>query len=452
MAFLPYSEEECPSYRQKCYLQGKGVMLNTLVITVGLSGANIVGHTNREIQAAVDRVAAHGGGEVRILAGTYDMEDSLHLRSNVRIVGQGEKTVLRKLPSVSSPLSADLGYGHYDISLAEPEQFHVGMGVHIHDDRSGGFYDTVATLTWRDGDRFGINRMLNHDYARFANCVVTSIYPVISGYHLKDAVVENLTIEGNKDENDCLNGCRGGGVFLLQAHNIKLRKLYMRNYNGDGISFQQCHSTVVEDCVLEGMTGLGLHPGSGSVGAIMRRNTARNNGSDGIFYCLRVSFSLCENSTIENNGGYGISIGGRDTDHLIRSNRIRGNGKAGVYFREGDTAMAGSRNQIEANAIENNCQKEGTAEIEIAGETRDVHLLKNTIVPGKRGRQQMAGVLVGAKCDRIVIFGNKVKGDNVTAIDNKADESAVSTKAPAKPLAVSPSRAPKNAAAHLGAG
>ena len=173
-------------------------MVSILIITVGLAGADIIGHTNREIQAAVDRVAAQGGGEVRILAGTYDMEDALHLRSGVKIKGEGEKTVLKKLPSVRSALSADLGYGHYDVSLAEPEKFRVGMGVHIHDDRSGGFYDTVATLTWREGDRFGLSRMLNHDYGRYAKAVVTSVYPVISGYNLEDAAVENLAIDGTR--------------------------------------------------------------------------------------------------------------------------------------------------------------------------------------------------------------------------------------------------------------
>ena len=75
------------------------------------------------------------------------------------------------------------------------------MGVHIHDDRSGGFYDTVASLTWKEGDRFGISRMLNHDYGRHAHAVVTSVYPVISGYHLESAAVEDLTIDGTVEGN-----------------------------------------------------------------------------------------------------------------------------------------------------------------------------------------------------------------------------------------------------------
>jgi hypothetical protein len=403
-----------------------------------------------EIQAQIDRAAAKGGGEVVIPAGTYELENSLYLRSRVRIRGQGEKTVLKKKAAVRSALSADLGYGHFDVSLAEPDKFHVGMGIHIHDDRSGGFYDTVARIVWSDGDRFGIDLMLNHDYSRGANAVVTSIFPLIRGEHIEDASVENLVIDGNKGENPFLNGCRGGGVFLLQAHRVRMRGLHVKDYNGDGISFQQCRGPVVEQCVLEGMTGFGLHPGSGSVAAILCDNTCRNNGSDGIFYCLRVSYSLCEGNTIENNGGFGISIGGRDTDHLVRRNTIRGNGKAGVYFREGDEAMAASRNQIEANTLENDCRASGEAEIEVRGAARDVHLIGNTLRPSPRKEKPIAGVLVAAEADRTVLFDNRIEGTGVTPLVNQASPSAVRQEAPAKPLAVGPESLPATGGAHLG--
>jgi hypothetical protein len=238
-------------------------------------------------------------------------------------------------------------------------------------------------------------------------------------------------------------------VFLLQAHNVTLRGLQVRDYNGDGISFQQCRGTVIEDCVLTGMTGLGLHPGSGSVGAVMRRNLSRGNGSDGIFYCLRVSFSLCEDNVIEDNGGCGISIGGRDTDHLIRRNTIRQNGKAGVFFRPGDLAMAGSRNRIEANTLEANGRKEGPAEIEVQGATRDVHVLGNTIRPGGRDGQALPALFVNAQADRIVFYGNRVEGAAVPAVVNEAGPAAVSTQAPDRALEVGPDAAPTTAPQHL---
>src|SRR5438128_158095 len=104
------------------------------------------GLTNHTIQRMIDDRAARDGGTVEIPAGVYAMHDALHLRSGVRVVGE-RGTILRKVPSVSSPLVDYLGYGHREFTVAEPEKFRAGMGVHILDNNSGGFYTTVATIT-----------------------------------------------------------------------------------------------------------------------------------------------------------------------------------------------------------------------------------------------------------------------------------------------------------------
>src|SRR5262245_42369232 len=49
-------------------------------IVVGKSNADIIGADNRALQAAVDYVAALGGGVVEIGEGEFLMHDSLHLR------------------------------------------------------------------------------------------------------------------------------------------------------------------------------------------------------------------------------------------------------------------------------------------------------------------------------------------------------------------------------------
>jgi len=363
------------------------------------------------LQAAVDYVANLGGGVVSVLPGRYVMHDSLHLRPRVRVKGAGESTVLVKAPMVSSKLSADLGYGHYDVSLAEPDKFKPGMGIHIQDDRSGGFYTTCATLIYRVGDRFGTTRMLNHDYSRGANAIVRSVFPVISGYHAEDAVVESLKIDGNAEQNDHLNGCRGGGIFLLQAHRTAMRNVVIENYNGDGISFQQCEDIVIEDCRCERNRGLGFHPGSGSTRPQMRRLLARNNGGDGLFYCLRVSFGICEDSQFVDNGGHGISIGGRDTDHVVRNCTVRGNGGSGVYFRPGDAAMAGSRNTIERCTIEGNCRKQGEAEVHLDAALEDIRLVGNRVSAGEGRQEGTVAILVGKDVKGLTLEGNEIADD-----------------------------------------
>ncbi len=419
-------------------------------LTVGPSGADVIGADNQAIQEAVDRVAVQGGGRVVIRPGLYRMDDALHLRSGVQVEGSGRDTVLRKAAEVRSALSADLGYGHYDVSLAEPDGFRVGMGVLISDNRAGGFYETQATLTWREGDRFGISHMLNHDYGRHAHGRVLSLFPLIRAEGVEGASVANLALDGNRAQNpDAINGCRGGGVFLIQSRGIALRGLHVANVNGDGISFQQCEGTLIEDCTCEDNAGLGLHPGSGSVRPVLRRCTCRRNGADGIFYCLRVSFSLCEGCLVEANGRHGISVGGRDTDHLIRNNVIRNNGACGVFFREHDRVMAGNRCQVEANEVAANCQSTGEAEIHLAGSLADVHVLGNCIRPAS---PRVAGIKVAEGTEGVVLHGNQIEGESASAIVIEGDPSAVRLAAPPAPLAVGPDKAPANAARHLRSG
>lgn len=414
-------------------------------VTVGLARADIVGETNAVLQAAVDRVAALGGGVVEVRPGAYLMEDSLHLRSGVTVRGAGPETILRKAPSLQTPLSADLGYGHFDISVAEPDRLRVGMGIHIGDRDSGGFYDTVATLTWREGSRFGINRMLNHDYSRSREAMVTTVFPVISGCHLAGAAVENLAIDGNAGENAYLNGCRGGGIFLLQAHDVSLRDVLVHSFNGDGISFQQCLRTRIEGCELRGNTGHGLHPGSGSVAPVMRRCRCVDNGHDGIFYCLRVSYSLCEECEIAGSGHDGISIGGRDTHQVVRGNRITGSGRHGIAFRAADAAMGAHYNLIEGNCLAGNCRREGSAELFLDDVTLHAHLLGNRFGPGAP-----AAIHVGAGCRDIVIAGSEFDASYARQVEALCPADAVSYKPPAEPLPAGPECVPASGAWHLG--
>src|ERR1700686_543600 len=60
-----------------------------LTITVGTKDADIVGSTDKAIQAGVDYVARLGGGTVKILPGTYRLRNSIYLQSKVRLLGSG---------------------------------------------------------------------------------------------------------------------------------------------------------------------------------------------------------------------------------------------------------------------------------------------------------------------------------------------------------------------------
>jgi parallel beta-helix repeat protein len=311
-----------------------------------------------------------------------------------------------------SLLELDGDYGEEQITLEKPGGFQVGDGVAVWDKGAGGFHTTVARIVGRNGSTFALSLPLNADCMVAEGAQAATVFPVVSGYHVEGVRVESLTVEGNKGENPHLNGCRGGGIFLFRCPGAAIVGCVVRNYNGDGISFQQSNDVEVSDCVSEANVSLGLHPGSGSQRPVVRGCVARDNGEDGLFLCWRVKHGLFENNTLEGNGRFGISIGHKDTDNMLRGNRVLANGEDGVFFRNETVGMAGHRNWLVNNLIENNGVRREAAGIRVRGETDGLVFEGNTIRETRPAgeRRQVIGIQLEEKVGKVRMEGNKVEG------------------------------------------
>ncbi|HWR52882.1 MAG TPA: right-handed parallel beta-helix repeat-containing protein, partial [Bryobacteraceae bacterium] len=279
-------------------------------------------------------------------------------------------------------------------------------GVALWDKNAGGFHTTVARISGKRGNTFSITLPLHADLMMNDKAQAATVFPVISGYNLEGAIVENLTVDGSRDQNPSMDGCRGGGIFLYRAFGAIIRKCHVRNYNGDGISFQQSNDVRVVGCVSEGNAGLGLHPGSGSQRPVVEDCVARNNGSDGLFLCWRVRHGVFANNELTGNGGHGISIGHKDTDNVLRNNVVRGNSKNGIVFRNEAEPMAGHRNRLEDNRIEDN----GGDGIFVNGETDGVvirgNLIRDTRPAG--AQTQRVAIRLGENARKALIEKNDI--------------------------------------------
>jgi len=364
-------------------------------VRVGIDDSDIRGSDHRALQAAVDYAAKLGGGTVRIGPGQYQMRNALILRDNVHVSGEPGKTILAACSALKTPLAADGDCRERQITLQDPSGFQVGDGVAIYDDHyKSGFEVTTATLTARVDERtFQISAPLYLDYLVSRKAVCCLAFPVVGGWNVKNAGVEGLTIDGNQAKAEYVDGCRAGGIYLFESDNISVRHCVVRNYKGDGISFQVSQHVTVEDCLCENNTGLGLHPGSGSQHPVVRRNRSLNNGDDGLYVCWRVKYGRFEDNEIRGNHGVGVSIGHKDTDNLFRGNLISANAKAGVLFREESQPMGAHRNVFESNRILDNGAKEGNVSIVIRGHHDDLVFRKNTI-----GCSKTASPGVGIRC------------------------------------------------------
>jgi parallel beta-helix repeat protein len=387
--------------------------MDPVTVTVGVESGDVRGSDHRALQAAVDYVATLGGGQVRVLPGRYTMGDSLHLRSRVHVIGSGEATVLVKAAAVSSPLYLDGDYGEEQVTPVNADGFAPGMGVTVGDDANHGFHTTVATIVARNGNDLLIDKPLYGDYMVAAHARVTSTFPVVSGYYVTDASVEGLAVDGNRDANPPLNGCRGAGIFFYRAQACAIRRCSVRRFNGDGISFQQSCDTVVEGCECAYNAALGLHPGSGSQRPTVVDCWSHDNGTIGLFLCWRVRHGRFEGNRLEDNGESGISIGHKDSDNYFRDNVARGNGRYGLVFREESEPMGGHRNLFEDCRFLDNGDGECGSGAHVGGETHDITfrrcLFGNS--EGASPQRQCYGISLGPEAGVVTLDGVAFQGN-----------------------------------------
>jgi len=392
-----------------------------LTITVGPEKADVIGSTDKAIQAAVDYVARLGGGSVKILPGVYRCRNSIFLPSEIRIVGSGLDSVLEKEESVATKLIADSDWYDQEITLANAQGFQLGDGIFLtkKDTSDGGPVTLKRTLVARSGSRFKLDRPLRKDLWLKAEPTCTSLFPLFSGENIENVVIENLTFDGNRANNDHLDGNFGGCIWMQDCNQIEMRDLTLRNYNGDGISWQICHDVVVQRCHCHDNADLGLHPGSGSQRPLMRENKLERNGI-GIFWCWGVKFGLAENNKIIGNRNYGISIGHNDTDNVMRNNEVIGSGKIGVLFRDDPRGedFWPNRNLLENNRIIDSGAEDGIA-IDVRGRTKGISITGNEIRESRQPAQRV-GIRLGANTSNIQQTDNVITGFATAVHDLRA--------------------------------
>jgi parallel beta-helix repeat protein len=382
-------------------------------VTVAQTGqADVVGSDNTALQKAADMLRA--GGILMIGPGTYQMENSLFIPSGVTVRGTAGQTILRKSSGVESFLIEDGDYGESQLTVADPQKFRPGMGLSVLDNTLNGGWDiSITTVTAVNGNIVRISPMTLRDYSvEPLRARVRNNFPILCAIETEKVVFEDLVVDGNKDENSYIDGCRGGAIYLYQSRIVSIKNCVARNYNGDGISFQITDNVQVLNCESYGHTGYGVHPGTGSPHALVKGCRLHDNGQIGLFLCWRVRNGRFEDNVITNNGQYGISIGHKDTDNLFVNNTISGNGVSGVYLREESVKNSGHRNTFKDNKITNNGDAKTGYGFYILPHAGEILIANNQIAETRSGneRTQRYGVYKTFGAGSILLQDNTMKG------------------------------------------
>jgi len=395
-----------------------------LVMTVGQTEGDLQGDDDKVIQAGIEYLHRLGGGTLHILPGVYNLRNAIYLRPNVTLRGSGEETILRKAVSVVTALARDSDWFEYGVQVADTKGFVPGAGVMLRSKKGAGDwqYDVLrATVTAIEGDIIFLDRLTEENFWLEKDATAATVFPILTAENVDNVVVEDIVLDGNRDENEHINGNFAGAVFIQHCNRWSFKDVTCRNYNGDGFSFQVCDDIRFLNCKAINNSDLGFHPGSGSQRPVFQKCLARGN-SQGIFFCWSVSDGLAENCVLSENSRYGISIGHRDTDNIIKGCTIERNGQVGILFRkEANEFRSGSRNKIENCILRDNGIKEQGIGIDIQGKTRDI-AVHDTRFENAAGKNQNIGIRIGREAERIMLQGNTFENCPVHIKDMRSEK------------------------------
>jgi hypothetical protein len=395
------------------------------VLTVGQTEGDLRGADDKVIQSGIEYLNRLGGGTLRILPGTYVLQNAIYLRPNITLQGSGETTVLRKADGVVTPLARDSDWFEYGVQVKDATGFTLGGGIMLRSKTGPGDwqYEVVrATVTAIEGNVLFIDRITQKDFWTDKNATAATAFPILIAENVDGVTVKDLVLDGNRDKNEHINGNFSGAVFLQQCNRWRFENVTARDHNGDGFSFQVCDDIQFRNCRALNNADLGFHPGSGSQRPVFRNCTSKGN-SQGIYFCWSVSDGLAEDCTLSENKRFGVSIGHRDTDNLIKNCTMERNGEVGVLFRnEGAEFRAGHRNRIENCTIRDTGKEKPGIGIDIQGKTQDI-TISNTRVVNTAGGSQKTGIRISKEAQRIVLQSNTFDGCPTPIEDLRPSES-----------------------------
>jgi len=380
------------------------------VITVGGPDADVSGFTSDAVQIALDAIRTRGGGIVRLNPGVFKITGPLRLSDNTTLTGSGKTTILQKCDGFRTSFIVDADWGMLKAVVKDASGFKKGMGIQLYDDAHNQGWDvTTAVITDIKDTVIYFDNRTNYDYLSSLNGTITNGCSIVEAVGVENVRIADLVVEGNKNTNDYINGCRGGGIYIHKSRKCLVENVTVNEFNGDSFSWQITEDITVKGCEASYGNGLGFHPGTGSDHSIVENCISHNNKQDGIFLCWRVQNGIFRNNTVYANSDNGISIGHQDTDNVFENNHVYENGYQGVLFRGETEQNSGHRNTFTNNIIENNGVTQESSGFYIGGETHDINITNNIIRSAGKGNQSTA-IFIGKKSSKITATDNKISG------------------------------------------
>jgi hypothetical protein len=378
-------------------------------ITVGGADADVCGFNNQSIQYAIDAVSKTGG-TVKLNPGLYEITAPVRMKSNVKLIGSGNETILKREKGVQTRFVVDADYAELKLTVENSDGFEPGMKIQVTDQNNSSCWNvSTAYITDIQDETIYIDSYLIRDYRSDRDGLVSNASSVIEVIEAENVLISNLTADGNRAENFFADGCNSAGILILKSKKVTVDNVHVKDFNGEGISWQITENVTIRNSEISGSGNTGMHPGTGSPFTVIENNNVHHNDNDGLFICWRVYQSTVTNNQFHHNGRFGICTGHKDTDVIFTGNHIFENESDGVHLRGERESNAPHRNTFVRNVIENNGTKNGGYGFSINSPARDL-VLKENIFRSTGDKTQKAAVYIQSNGLPPELINNQMEG------------------------------------------
>ena len=310
------------------------------------------------IQEAMDALPPEGG-TVFIPAGVYAVRCPIFPKPKSTLRGEGEATVLVRPAAVTTTLTRDTAENSNDIHLDDVAGLQVGDAVAIRDFVQGGWHKRHLLIrkvggNAIDGEAFDSD--LSRTYTIEEKAWLGNFFAGVFILETHGVTIESLVFSGGDREYDMerAGDFTCAAVHTRRSRDVRVREVTVRNWPADGIGIQGGNGTVT-GCVVEGCTGIGLHPGTNINHSVWMGNISRNN-RHGLLFCQGVKNTVVANNVILGNKEHGIfGLADPDKYNVVAGNICSENGWYGIEaWKSVGNAIVGNMCRSNSRAMPGN--------------------------------------------------------------------------------------------------
>jgi len=360
------------------------------------------------LQEAIDATGPDGG-IVLIPPGVYSLRRPLVMKSRVTLRGSGASTVLRKEAGFASPLTADLPVGATVVEVKDASGFRVGSEIGIRDPERLGWNCHHAIVKAVEGKRVRFDPPTVRDYSVERGALAFGFHPAIYARGQSEFSIESLRIDGNPAAQaaEVPVDFTFAAIHLVKCSAARVRDVWVSGWPSDGIGVQGGSDMQVIGCTVVKCRGHGFHPGTSLKHAVFTGNVGRDNGWDGLFFCMRVRHCTVSNNVFHGNGWSGIGGLGDAYDewNVCSGNTCTDNGRAGILISNG------KNNTVVGNVCVNNSRsRAGEYPGILIHDTTGTLVADNRCCDDQQQPTQLVGISESGNSDRNLISNNHLAG------------------------------------------